>query len=482
MSTQVGDRDMSPKHAKQVETDKQEVTWAHRLFEQVDISSLVFFRIAFGLLSLRWVQLYLHHKQVINGKVLIVDFVKRYYIEPDIHFKYYGFGWVDPWPGDFMYWHFYALAACCVCIALGLFYRFSMVLFFLGFTYVFLLEQARYLNHYYFMCLLSFLMIFIPANRAFSLDALFRPKIRSQTAPAWMVWILRFQFGVVYFYAGVAKLNWDWLSGSTVEMLMGKRGVTDPAMIMAMTVVGLLFDLCVVPLLLYKPTRWFALAAAIVFNVTNAYTFHIDIFPWLMLSGTMLFFSPGWPRQVASWILTIPGKIQTPPVDTSSGFNTRQKLTLVLLGIYAAFQLLIPLRHHLYPGDANWNCDGHQFAWRMLLREKHPTTYVFRYTCTRDGKPESGVIGLIPPWAKVKAQDHWQIRKMLTTPDMILQFAHMQAERLRREGSENIDIRSVVNVRLTGRPAQPLVDPDVNLAEEPRRWITPYPWVLPLKE
>src|SRR5688572_25723229 len=59
-------------------------------------------------------------------------------------FTYYGFGWVKPWAGDGMYWHFALLRVLAVCITLGLAYRIVMPLFFLGFTYVFLLEQARY--------------------------------------------------------------------------------------------------------------------------------------------------------------------------------------------------------------------------------------------------------------------------------------------------------------------------------------------------
>ena len=169
-----------------------------RLFEPVDIASLIFFRIAFGAIMVWEVAKYFVH-----------GWIKLDYIDPDYHFSYYGFGWVQQWPGNGMYFHFLALGVMAACIALGLWYRVAATLFFLGFAYVFLLDQALYLNHFYLIVLVSFLMIFIPAHRSFSLDALLRPGLRSRTVPAWALWILAAQMGIVYFYGGLAKLNGD---------------------------------------------------------------------------------------------------------------------------------------------------------------------------------------------------------------------------------------------------------------------------------
>ena len=155
---------------------------ARTLFRQVDIASLVFFRIAFGTVMLWEVFRYLRG-----------DRIYRYWIDPSFHFTYPFFGWVHPWPGEGMILHFYLLGVLSVLIIVGLFYRLSMALFFLGFTYVFLLEQAQYLNHFYFVSLVSFLMIFVPAHRRFSIDARRRPGIRVSTTPARPLWILRAQ-------------------------------------------------------------------------------------------------------------------------------------------------------------------------------------------------------------------------------------------------------------------------------------------------
>ena len=147
----------------------------HRgLHGRVDISSLVFFRIAFGAIMVWEVTRYYGY-----------GWVQRYFVEPTYNFPYPLFEWVKPWPGFGMYYHFIFLGAMAFCVMIGLMYRLSAALLCLAFTYVFLLEEARYLNHFYLVCLLTFLLAIVPANRSLSVDARFEPALRSRTAPAW---------------------------------------------------------------------------------------------------------------------------------------------------------------------------------------------------------------------------------------------------------------------------------------------------------
>jgi len=78
-------------------------------------------------------------------------------------------------------WCMLALASS---ITLGFFYRAASILFAIGFGYMFLLEQALYLNHFYLIWLISIVMIFLPANAVFSIDALLWPaKYKRDTLP-----------------------------------------------------------------------------------------------------------------------------------------------------------------------------------------------------------------------------------------------------------------------------------------------------------
>ena len=207
-----------------------------------------------------------------------------------------------------MYIHFFVLGLAAACVMVGFLYRIAAPVFFLAFTYSFLLDQTRYLNHFYLVCLISFLMCFLPAERAFSVDALLRRKIRSDVVPAWTLWLLRAQVGIPYFYGGIAKLNSDWIHGGEpmrtwLRPLTRMPGVgpifTADWVVYSFVIGGLMLDLLVVPLLLWRRTRLFAFAAAVVFNLINAVIFDIGIFPWLMLGALLIFFPPDLMRRFA---------------------------------------------------------------------------------------------------------------------------------------------------------------------------------------
>jgi vitamin K-dependent gamma-carboxylase len=451
------------------------------LFKPVDISFLVFFRLVFGAIMLWEVWRYFTY-----------DWIRRYYIEPAIYFTYYGFGWVKPWPADGMYIHFFVLGVAAVCIMVGLFYRIAAPVFFLGFTYVFLLDQTRYLNHFYLICLISFLMCFLPAERAFSIDAWRRRKIRSDVVPAWTLWLLRAQVGIAYFYGGIAKLNSDWVHGAE-PMRTWLRPLTGlPTLgavfkaewvVYSFAIGGLMLDILVVPLLLWRRTRPFAFAAAVVFNLINAMIFNIGIFPWFMLGATLIFFPPDLMRRFARAFMS-PGaavrdssraqKFVKPKagseVTACPPFTFKQKLIAGLLAAYLVVQFLLPLRHFLYPGNVSWTEEGHNFAWHMKLRTKRGDA-VFTVT-----HPPTGETWTIDPEDYLEPR---QVTKMSTKPDMILQFSHYLAEAKRREGYENVEVRVHVTASLNGRQPQMLIDPNVDLARE-RASLLPARWILPL--
>ncbi len=433
---------------------------AHR---PIDIASLVVFRIAFGGI-MAWEAV----------RYLGSDWIPRYFIDPTFHFTYMGFAFVQPWPGVGMIAHFIALGVLGVCVAAGLAYRLAAGLLTIGFTYIFLLDQANYLNHFYLVCLLSVLTLAIPAHRSLSLDALRKgPGWTRRHAPAWALWILRFQLGWVYLLAGVAKLNPDWLRAQPMLIWMeNKRDLPVLGELIAadttawfLSYGGLLFDLLITPLLLWRRTRLAMFVVAVGFHLSNAYLFSIGIFPWLMIAASTLFFEPGWPRRwYPRFFAADPG---TPPVFRQI------RVVVPAIAVWVAVQVLVPFRHLLYPGSPSWTEEGHKFAWHMKLRTKSGrVTFQLR-------DPVSGAKWTVDPEHHLTAR---QARKMRARPDMILQFAHHLADSAREDGLGEVEVRARALVSLNTRPAQPIIDETVDLSKvEPRLW-PPAEWILPLEE
>ena len=240
------------------------------LFRPADISSIVFFRIFFGIiLSLQ------------VGAYILSGYVDQIWIEPDYHFKYYGFHWLGVLPGNYLYSVVAIVSVSALFISIGFLYRISTLIFFLGFTYLFLLEQSTYLNHYYLIILISFLLIFIPAHRYFSIDSLIWPNLRRSWISSWCIWILMFQIALVYIFGGIAKINWDWLHGFPLRIWLDEGYIgTHPDkefFVYLVSYAGLLFDLFIVPLLLFRKTRIFGFLLALIFHLTNKVLFNIGI-------------------------------------------------------------------------------------------------------------------------------------------------------------------------------------------------------------
>lgn len=437
------------------------------LFREVDCASLTWFRICFGLVMV-WQ----------SAKYLVLGWVEETYVEPRLHFTFFGFDWVRPWPGEGMTYHFLAMIALSAFVAAGFAYRVSAMLLFVTVTHWFLIETTQYNNHYYLQCLLAFLLVFMPAHRGYSVDALLRPKLRTPTVPVWTIWLLRFQIAVVYFYGGLAKLDPDWLTGVPARAILGGHAETpvigaftqSAAGGLVIAYSGLFVDLAIVPFLLWRRTRMAAFLVAVVFHVSNAYLFRIGVFPWFMVAATLLFFEPDWPRRVAR-ALRRNGPSRAGADTVSAAPSAARGGALVgFLGLYAAVQLLVPLRHHLYPGRVTWTEEGMRFAWHMMLRHKlAKAEFVVQ---SKDGEP----LPVEMDWPITPKQ--WQF--MQYDPAAVLQFAHYLADEARRQGFEDVQVRALVHCSLNGREPQPLVDPTRDLAAERRSW-PPAPWIVPLR-
>lgn len=448
------------------------------LFRQIPADFLVIYRIGFGLVMCWWAVEYIVHAVPFYNYTLV-----------PYQFSYYGFSWVKPWDlevaiagvtFDGMTLHFIALAALSIMIALGMWFRVAAVLFAFGYTYWFLLDKCFYLNHYYLCTLLSWMLPFLPAQRTFSIDAWRKPKLRSQTAPAWTLWLLRFQIGIPYFFGGIAKINADWLRGQPMRTTLSH--MTDHPwvanfpldreyMVQFVCWGGLVFDLAIVPMLLWRKTRIFGFVLACMFHVSNHFLWNIGIFPWLMIIATTIYFDPGWTVQL--WRKFRKPSEQDSNTPTPAAIPMwRQRIVVGALCSWVAFQVLVPLRVYVLPGNPSWSEYTHHFSWHMLLRAKLTGLRVY---ATDPATGRSGTIDLR------NYLTQRQLSVVGRDPRMIHQLCLFISQDLERQGFKNVELRALALAALNGRRPQPLIDPTVDLAKEERKWGYP-DWIVDLYE
>lgn len=460
---------------------------SRRLFEPVDAASLAVYRILFGLLML-----------VATLRFFAHGWIADYYEMPSHFFSYYGFSWVKPWPGAGMYIHFAAMAVLAAMIALGLWYRVSIAAFGALFAYAHLIDKTNYLNHYFLVIWLCLMMACLPLHRMWSLDARRKPALQAAGVPAWVLWALRAQVALVYVFGGIAKLKYDWLVeaqpmqtwlAANTDFPIAGPLFDQPWVAYALSWAGAVFDLTIVPLLLWRRTRVLAYAAVIAFHLITARLFHLGMFPWIMIASSCLFLPPGWPRR---WFrgarhptqpttgprfagtphptqtTTEAPLARTPPAQAAST-PRRPRIVIALLGTYFAFQVAMPLRHLLYPGDVCWTEEGFRLAWHVMVMEKDGSVEL------NVTEPSTGRRWEVMP---TEYLTRYQTKMMAPQPDMILQLAHLVAADFRARGVRDPEVRVDAFVSLNGRRRARLIDPTVDLARE-TDGLAPKPWILP---
>lgn len=439
--------------------------------KQTSAAPLAVFRIGFGLMML----------------VSIIRFwsygwIEKLYIQPKFHFSYYGFEWVKPL-GDWTYLIFFICGLCALFVALGLKYRLSIILFFLSFTYIELMDKTTYLNHYYFISVAAFLMIFLPANAYFSIDNLWRKK-QFHSIPRWTVDAVKLLLGIVYFYAGLAKINSDWLFNAMPLKIwlpskydlpfIGENLMQQEWFHYAMSWGGLFYDLTIPFLLLYRKTRVFAFVLVVFFHVFTRVLFPIGMFPYIMIIGSLIFFDAAVHIKIINTLKSVLKffKINIKPLPNQNFKYSYQKVTTSFLVAFFVFQLTWPFRYVLYPGELFWHEQGYRLSWRVMLMEKRG------YANFKVINPEKGTYFYVDNTDFLTA---FQEKQMSTQPDFILEYAHFLGKHFRSQGHEPIEIYVESYVALNGRRSQVYINPDVDLLKQYESF-RPKSWILTFKD
>ena len=429
------------------------------LFQKIDNSPLIIFRIFFGLLV-----------AAEGFGAISTGWVRRTLVEPHFTFNFIGFEFLQPLPGNGMYFYFAAMGLLGIFITLGYKYRLSIISFTIMWWAVYLMQKTSYNNHYYLLALISSIMCFLPAHRAVSIDARQNPGILSDSMYAFIKWGIILQLFIVYTYAAIAKLYADWLDFTFLKILLESKAhypiIGDLLNIdwfqKFIGISGILFDMFVIPALLWRPTRNIAFGCAIFFHLFNSAVFQIGIFPYMALAFTVFFYEPETIRSIFF-------RNKIPFSSSEIIVPSFKKGLLIAGGLYFLVQLLLPIRHHFFVDDVLWTEEGHRLSWRMMLR-------------SRRGKVTFLVVNKENKNSKQVDLKNYLTKKQRSKigayPDFMWQFAQYLKREYAAQGEE-IEVYADARVSINGRPSEQLVDPKTNLASVPWYHLRHHDWILP---
>lgn len=397
-----------------------------------------------------------------------------------------------PLPLDWMYLVYTIMFLGALGMLLGLCYRLSCVLFLLPYWYVFLLDKTSWNNHSYLYGLLAFQLTFMDANHYWSVDGLLNAQKKNAHVPLWNYTVLRGQIFIVYFIAGVKKLDADWVEGYSMEHL-SRHWLFSPFKLVlseeltSLLVVhwcGLLLDLSAGFLLFFDASRSIGLFFVSYFHCMNSQLFSIGMFPYVMLASSPLFCSTEWPRKL---VARCPKRLQkllptkdAPQPSASCVYKRararagpkvglRHQLGAVFTLLYLLEQLFLPYSHFLTQGYNNWTNGLYGYSWDMMVHSRSHQHVKITY---RDGL--TGELGYLNPGVFT------QSRRWKDHADMLKQYATCLSLLLPKYNVTEPQIYFDIWVSINDRFQQRLFDPRVDIVQAVWSPFQRTPWVQPL--
>uniref|UniRef100_A0A4W4GE97 Vitamin K-dependent gamma-carboxylase n=1 Tax=Electrophorus electricus TaxID=8005 RepID=A0A4W4GE97_ELEEL len=404
------------------------------------------------------------------------------------------FNFLEPLPMDWMYCVYLVMFLGAVGIMLGWFYRLSCLMFISTYWYIFFLDKTAWNNHSYLYGLIGFQLTLMDANRYWAIDGLRNPKKRNAHVPLWNYTILRAQIFIVYFIAGVKKLDADWVEGYSMKYLahhwlFDPFKVILPVELVSLMVVhggGLILDLTAGYLLFFDVTRPAAIIFVTYFHCMNSQLFSIGMFPYTMLATSPLFCYADWPRrffgrfpEFLQFVLPLtsdeprpsPSCVypKSPALSQPTAPRFRHKMAAFFTVVYIAEQLFLPYSHFITKGYNNWTNGLYGYSWDMMV---HSRTHQHVKITYKDGV--TGQIGYLNPGVFT------QTRRWKDHGDMLKQYATCLSHNLPRFNITDPEIYFDIWVSINDRFQQRIFDPRVDVVKADWSPFRPNPWLMPL--
>uniref|UniRef100_A0A8C2H438 Vitamin K-dependent gamma-carboxylase n=1 Tax=Cyprinus carpio TaxID=7962 RepID=A0A8C2H438_CYPCA len=414
------------------------------------------------------------------------------------------FNFLKPLPMDWMFFVYFVMFLGAVGIMLGCFYRLACLMFISTYWYVFFLDKTTWNNHSYLYGLIGFQLTLMDANRYWSLDGLRNPRKRNAYVPLWNYTLLRTQIFIVYFIAGVKKLDADWVEGYSMKYLahhwlFEPFKLILPVELSSLMVVhggGLILDLTAGYLLFFDATRPVAFFFVSYFHCMNSQLFSIGMFSYTMLATSPLFCYPDWPRRFfgrfPEFLQPILPFVSPAPIPSSScvypkppsGSGGQQeahaapkpttpsfkhKFRAIFTILYIMEQFFLPYSHFITQGYNNWTNGLYGYSWDMMVHARSHQHVKITY---RDGV--TGDVGYLNPGVFT------QSRRWKDHGDMLKQYATCLSENLPQFNISDPEIYFDIWVSINDRFQQRIFDPRVDIVKADWSPFRPNSWLMPL--
>jgi hypothetical protein len=413
------------------------------LLKPESLYPLVMLRVLFGAIMACWALNMLFNQDLM-----------RLFAGNDFVFHYNGFDWIKS-PGALcIYLIFGVIVLSSLFLGAGLFYKISTLIFTLSFSYVTLIDKSNYLSYFYFVIILAVMLLFSPAQRLFSLDLIRKPSIRVDYIPAWFMLALKIQVVLVFFFAGMGKLNYDWLFegrpvsiwltaafqdfGLTIDFNQKYKGVA-----LALSWLLILSDFIFPHFLLDRRTAAGAFRIFLIMQFISLILFPVGFFPVLFCVSCVVFLpSAGIHAFISrvSYFLYDVFQFRGDVFKPGGGYLLQyrnKKLVILMIGFFLAFQMGWPLVAYFRWGALKWADTVFHFSWNMELNEKSGLVRFWRVNRSDGSEAIIPLDSLLTPHQqKFMAQD----------PRMILQFAN----HLRTTIPEDFEIRAEFSLSMNG--------------------------------